>query len=86
MLQVWLRYFDQHNNLLYTCSKRLSEPMPNSSSLKCEEIHKNSGNTETKNLTLACRSVLAMTDKLWVKMRLCKCLKQGGKRGMPHLK
>lgn len=62
-----------------------SEPVPNGSSSNVKKLMKILAPLK-KNLTLACRSVLAMTDKLWVKMRLCKCLRGGKKRGMPHLK
>lgn len=73
MLQVWLRYLDQHSNLLCTHSNCLSEPVPNSSSLTGKKLMKIQA--ALKKNVLSSRSVLAMTDKVWVKKRLCKCFK-----------
>lgn len=38
----------------------------------CEETNENSGKTEKTPFS---GSVLAVTDKLWVKERLCQCLR-----------
>lgn len=60
--------------------------MPSGSSLTVKKIKEILATL--KKPTLASRSVPAMTDKLWVKKRLCKCLKgtkKKKKKGMPHL-
>lgn len=62
-LQVWLRYLDQHSNLLCTHSNRLSEAVPNSSSLTVKKLMKIQAAPKKENI-LSSRSVLALTDKV----------------------